>query len=125
MVVPVGNQASKEIRPTKKRTVGGGGSPEHEVIAASGSHVPSIEHELFRRQTRLSSRVVEHGRLLHQFVPTRGGMQVGFYDAWIGCDMNVLQASVGWRWVAFEDDRRVKICRGSLDRGDKCKVLVR
>ena len=47
----------------------GSGAADHQVVAAAGSGVLPVEHELLCAQAGLARQFVERGGVLDQFVP--------------------------------------------------------
>ena len=56
VVVPVGDQASQQVGPPEERAVCRRRAAQHEVIAAAGPGVASVEHELLGSEARLPAR---------------------------------------------------------------------
>ena len=54
MVVPIGQQAAQQVRPAQERRIRRRFAAEHEVIAAAGAGVATVEHELLGGQPRLA-----------------------------------------------------------------------
>ena len=52
--LPVVDDTGEQIRPAKKRTIGGRFATEHDMIAAPGASVAPIKHEFFGTQPRLA-----------------------------------------------------------------------
>ena len=59
MVVPVADQASQQIGSSQERAVVGRGAAQHEVIAAAGAGVATVQHEFFGRQADCRALLVE------------------------------------------------------------------
>ncbi len=104
MVVPIGDQAAQQVRAAQKRRIDRRRPAEHEVIAAAGSGVPPIEHELLGGKTRLTGGFVEVRRAGDELFPAVRGMNVDFDHTRIGGDPESLQARVARRLIAFDDD---------------------
>ena len=52
MVLPVGDQAAQQIGAAEKRAVGRRRSADHDdVVAAAGTGVPAVEHELLSAES--------------------------------------------------------------------------
>ncbi len=123
MVVPVIDHAPQQIGPAEKRAVGGSGAADHYVVAAAGSRVLSVEHELLGSQAGLASQIVKRGGVFHQFVPAGGGLDVHLNHAWIGRDFESRDTGiVGWR-VAFDRHGHGEVRRRILDGGDQVKIV--
>ncbi len=117
MVVPVGDHAREQIGPAQERRIGDRRAAEHEVVAAAGAGVATVEHELLGRQPRLVGRLVEVRGLIDQFAPTVGRMDVDLDHARIGRDAQGREAWILRRLIAFEDQRQLHLERGVLDGG--------
>jgi hypothetical protein len=63
----------------------------------------------------LAGLLVELDCVRHQFGPVRSGLRVDFDDAGIGRNAHLLQARVGGRRVAFDQDRHLKARGGIFD----------
>src|SRR5882724_8540810 len=59
MIVPVRDETAQQVGPAEKRAVGGRRAAEHEMIAAAGSDVTAVDHELLAGETGLVRGVVE------------------------------------------------------------------
>jgi hypothetical protein len=124
VVVPVGDQAAQQVRAPQEGRIGGHGAAEHEVVAAAGAGVATVDHELLAGQARVVGRLVEVGGALHQLFPVAGRVDVHLDHAGVGGDAEVLQARVGGRLVAFQHHRHAEFLGGGFNGGDQFEVLL-
>ena len=106
MVVPITDQASQQIRPPQKRTVERRRRAQHHMVPPAGPGMPPVEIKLLRAQTAVEGLLVDSRRRFDQFVPRRRRMRVDFDDARIRSHLDIVQAIIVRRKVAFEHDRR-------------------
>ena len=66
MVLPVGDQAAQQIGAAEKRAVGRRRSANDDVVAAAGTGVPAVEHELLGAESGFVRVLVEPGGDLDQ-----------------------------------------------------------
>src|ERR1700688_4735977 len=78
MVLPVVHHAAQQVGPSQKGTIVGSGAANNQVVAATGSSVLPIEHELFCSQAGLARQFIDSGCVLDQGVPAGGGLNVDF-----------------------------------------------
>ena len=116
VILPVREQAPQQIRPAQQRAVRGRRAADDDVVAAAGAGVAAIDHELLRAQPRLARFLVKHRGVVHEFVPVGGRMDVHLDDAGIGRDLEHVEARIGRRRVAFDDDGRAELRRRCLRR---------
>ena len=69
MILPEADQAAQQIGPPQKGAVVRSGAADHDVIAAAGSGVLPIEHELFCSEAGLARQFIELGCVFDQVVP--------------------------------------------------------
>ena len=51
-------------------------------------------------------------------------MQIYFDDARIGCDGQLVQARIAWRYFAFDDDGQAKILGGGFNARDEVEIIL-
>ena len=124
MVVPVGDEAGEQVGAAQERGIGGCCAAQHEMVAAAGPGVAPVEHELFGREAREARRLVERLGVLHQRLPVRGRVDVGFQHARIRRDADHLHRRVARRLVALEDHRQAQLAGGGLDRVHEVEVVL-
>ncbi len=124
MVVPVGQQAGQQVGPTQERAVGRRRAAEHEVVAAAGAGVASVEHELLARQPRLPGRVVQELGVVDQLVPVVRRMDVDLDHPRVGRHLQHLQTRVARRRITFEHDLQPQLGGGGLDGGQQVEVVL-
>ena len=105
MVVPVADQAAQQPRISQDRRIGGRRSADQNVISAAGAGVPAIEHEFFRGQAAQVRFFVQRRRVLDQFIPACGRVQVHFNHARIGRDFDHVDARIVRRGIALRRAR--------------------
>ena len=76
VVVPVGDQAAQQIGTAQEGRIVRRRAAENEVIAAAGSGMAPVDHELLAGQTRDMGGIVEVGGLVDQLVPAFCGVDV-------------------------------------------------
>ena len=123
MIQPIGDHAAEQVGPAKERAVGGGGSAQHEMIAAAGAGMAPIQHEFFGAQARLARVFIERGGVRHQLLPIGGGMDVHFDDAGIGRHFNHAQARIVRRRVALDDHRHFQMRGGVFDGRQQVDIV--
>ena len=94
VVLPVADQAAQEVGAAQERAVGDGRAAEHDVVAAAGADMPSVEQEFFRAEVAVARFLVEDFGVADQFRPVVGGLEIDFDDARIGRDLEMLDAGV-------------------------------
>ncbi len=91
VIVPEGDKAAQQIRAPQKRAVCRGGSTDDDVVAAAGTGVAAVQHELFGAETALPGTVIEGGRGIHHLPPAVHWLDVDFDDAGVRRDLQALQ----------------------------------
>ena len=124
MVVPVGDQAPQQVRTPQERAVRRRRAAEDDVIAAAGSRVASVEHELLGRETELPGVFIERGRLLDQLVPVAVRVYVDLDHTGIRGDEKIRQPRIGRRRIALEQHAHAEGMRGGFDGGNQIQVLL-
>jgi hypothetical protein len=123
MVQPVGDEATKEIRPSQNRTVLRRRAADDHVVTAARSAVAAVEHELVGTQAEVAGLLVERFGVLHELAPVASRMDVDFENAWIGRD---LQASHAWIWgrvVPLDPNGLPERRGGGFDRRAEFEVV--
>ena len=67
--LPIEHQTFEQIWAAQERAVGGIAAAEHDVIAAAGSAVPAVDHELIGAKPRLMRFFVKAAGDGHGFAP--------------------------------------------------------
>ena len=124
MIVPVGDQALEQVRAAQEGRIVGRRTAKHEMVAAAGAGMATVDHELLGGQASQVRRVIEMRRLLDQLVPALRRMDIDFDDARVGRHAEMRQARVGRRLVAFHDHRQVHFLSGRLDGSNDFQVIV-
>ena len=124
MVEPVADQAAQQVGPAQEGRVERRRRAEDEVVAAAGTGVAPVEHELLAAQARLAGRVVEMHGALDELAPARAGLDVHLDDAGVGRDAEVRQARIGRRLVALDDQADAERLGARFDRGDEFEIVV-
>ena len=123
MPLPIKNQALEQIGPAQERTVGGVEPAEHDVIAAAGSGVAAVDHELVGAEPAETGVIVERARDVDRLAPGRGRMDIDLDDAGIGRHLDDVQARVGRRLVALDMHRHVELGRGRFDDREQLEIV--
>ena len=123
VVVPIKDEAGQQFGAAQKRTIGRRGPAHHHVVTATGAGVAAIGHELFGRQTRLDSGLVQKFGVVHQLGPVVRRVDVDLDHARIGRDLQQFQTRVTGRRVAFEDDLNAQLSCGGFDGAHQCQVI--
>ena len=117
MVLPVGDQAAEEVRAAQEGTVLGRGAAEGHVIAAAGTGVASVDHELLGRQPAEPRGLEQRLGAVHDLLEARRRVHVDLDDAGVRREPERLQPSVVRRFVALDDGAHAGPVRRRLDRG--------
>ena len=124
MVVPVRDQAAEQVRPPEERGVLRTRAAQHDVVAAAGARVASVEHELLGRQARQARRLVQRFGVVEQFVPVGRRVDVHFDDARVRRDLQHPQARIARRRIAFEHDGQPEFGRRRLDGRHQLEIVL-
>ncbi len=120
MVVPVADQAAQQSGIAQEwENRRDDAPPIKNVISAAGAGVAAVEHEFFRAQAAQARFFIQRRRVLDQFVPACGGMQVHFDHAGIGRDLDRVHARIVRRSVAFDEHRHSQIRGRVFNRRDQ------
>jgi hypothetical protein len=119
VVLPVADQAHQQVGPAQAGRVGRRRGAERDVVAAAGAGVAAVEHELLGAQARQAGFLVEPRGVVHQLLPTAGGMDVDLDHAGVGRDTEFLHARIVGRRVAFQAHRQLEVGRRGFDRGQQ------
>ena len=125
MVVPVADQAAQQSGIPQEGRIGGRRAADQDVISAAGAGVPAIEHEFFRGQAAEARFFVERRRVLDQFIPACGRMQVHFDHAGVGRDFDRVDARIVRRGIAFDEHGHPQVGGRILDRRDQARDNLR
>ena len=124
MIVPIRHQAAEQVGTPEHRALGRRRPAQHKVVAAAGAGMPAVEHELLGPQPALSRFFVQRRGVEDQFLPVAGRLNVHFQHARVGRQLEVLQAVIVRRRIAFQDDRHLQFGGGLLDRGDQTQIIL-
>ena len=124
MPLPVEDQAFEQVGPAQERAVGGGRASKHDVIAAAGADVATVDREFFAAQAAATRLLVDRLGDFDRLAPSRGGMDVDLDDAGIRRDPDDIHARIGGRLVTFQMDRGVELRRGRFDGGDELEIIL-
>ncbi len=117
MMLPERYQRPQQVRAPEKRTVLRGGPAQCDVIAAAGSGMAAVQHELFGAEAGQPRLFVQRDGVVLKFLPGRRGMNVDLDHAGIRGDFQHIQRRIARRFVAFDQHRQAQRRRGILDRG--------
>lgn len=95
MALPVQDQAAQEIRPAQERTVERRRAANYHVVAAAGTGVLAVNHELVGTEPRLPGFLVDAFGDRDTFLPAGCRMDVDLDDARIRCNADDIHARVG------------------------------
>ena len=124
MIVPIADHACQQIGAAQEGRIHRRFSAEHKVVAAAGSNMTAIEHELLGRQSGLECRVVKISGQVGQFGPALGRLNVDFDHAGVGGDAQHRNARIARRLVAFEDYRQFHRFRCGFDGGNDFEIVL-
>ncbi len=68
---------------------------------------------------------IQYSRVLNQFVPTGGRVQVYFDHAWVGRDLNHIHAWIEGRRIALHKYGHSQFRSGILNRRDQAKIILK
>ena len=85
------------------------------MIAAAGSGMAAVDHELVGAEAGKMGLLVEAARDLDRLAPTLGRVDVYFDHAGIGRHLDDVDARIGRRRVAFDLHRHRKFRRRRFD----------
>ena len=121
--LPIEHQAFEEIGPAQERAVGGVAAAEDDVIAAAGSAVPAVDHELVGAEPREMRLLVESARDRDGFPPRRRRMDIDLDDAGVRRHLDDVEPRVGRRLIAFDVHRQAELGGGGLDRCKQFEII--
>ncbi len=124
MVVPIRDQAGQQIGAAQERTVGRRRAAEHEVIAAAGSRMPAVGHELLAAQIALGRGLIQILRVIDQLLPARGRMNIHLDHTRIRRHLQDLQACIARRRIAFEHHLHLQFSRRRFNRREQVEIVV-
>jgi hypothetical protein len=94
------------------------------MVAAARAGMAAVEEETFGAEPGESGVFVEAFGLGDHLGPGCGGMEVGFDDAGVGCELEDVEAVVvGWG-VALDDDWSLESGGSGFDGGDAVEVVL-
>ena len=94
------------------------------MISAAGAGVPAVEHELFRGQAAQVRFLVQRRRVLDQFIPACGRVEIHFNHAGIGRDFDHVDARIVRRGIPFDEHGHPQVGGRILDRRDQAKIIL-
>ena len=124
VIVPVGDQAPQQVGTPQERAVCRRRAAQDDVIAAAGSGVASVEHELLGREAHLPRVFIERGGLFDELVPVAVRVDVDLDHARIRGDEKIRQPRIARRRVALEQHAHAERTRRGFDGGDQIQVVV-
>ena len=124
MVVPVSQEAAKQVRSPQDRAVRGGRTAEDDVVAAARAGVTAVDHEVFRTQARLPRLLVENRGVIDQLLPVVGRVDIDLEDAGVGSQLEVVQPVVMRRGVALDEHRKAQLRCRVFDGADQFEVIL-
>jgi hypothetical protein len=125
VVEPVADEAPQQVGAAEDRAVRGRRAAEDDVVAAAGSRVPPVEHELLGAEARRARVLVERGHVRDELAPARGGLHVHLDHAGVGRDAELLEPRIEGRRVALDGDRHRECGGRRFDRGDEREIVLR
>src|SRR5262245_22842722 len=117
MVVPIRDETAQQIWPAQEGTVTRSRSAYDDVVAAAGTSMTAIEHELLCTEPRLTRFFVQRRRARYQLTPGVGGMHIDFDHTGIRRHREVIQPRVDWRLFALDNDWHAQRRGSALDGG--------
>ena len=125
MVLPIGENAFQHVGTAQEGAVGRIGRAHHNVIAAAGAAMASVQHEFFRRKAAGMRLLIQDAGDFHLFPPIPRGMNIDFDHAGIGGDFDDIDARIEGRRIAFDMHDRVQLFRGRLHHRQQGKIILR
>ena len=116
MALPIEDQAAEQIGPAQERRIFRLGAAEHDMIAAAGAGMASVDHEFVGAEPRLARVLIDRGGRRHRLAPGRGGMNIDLDDAGVGRHLDEVDARIIRRRIAFDVHRHAARRARSLRR---------
>ncbi len=124
MALPVQDQAFQQVRAAQERAVVGAVAADHDMVAAAGAGVATVDHELVGAQPGVAGFFIDRGGDRHAIVPVGGRVNIDLDDARIRCNADDVDALVLRRRIAFDMDRQAEIGRRLLGGGDQVEIIL-
>ncbi|MNQ67257.1 hypothetical protein D3C85_817730 [compost metagenome] len=93
------------------------------MVTATGTGMAAIDHEFLGSQARLPGLLVEEFGTLDQLVPTGRGLHVDLDHTRVRRHLEIAQACVARRLVAFKQDRAIELLGRRLDNADQLQII--
>ena len=93
------------------------------MIAAAGSAMAAVDHELVGAEPRQMRLLVEAAGDGDGFVPRRRRMDVHLDDAGVRRHLDDAEPRIGRRLIAFDVHRQAELSRRRLDHGEELEII--
>ena len=124
MIVPVRNEAAQQIRAAQKGGIPDRRAAEHDVIAATRSDMPAVEHEFLGTQPAFARGIIKMRGARHELIPARARFHIDLDDAGIRRDLEIDEPRIRGRLVAFDDHRLINLLRGRFHCRENLEVVI-
>ena len=115
---------AQQVRPPQDGTVGGRGTADGDVVAATGARVAPVEHELLRAEPGQPGLFVESRGVLDQLLPTVRRVDVDLDDPGVRRHQQTQQSPIAGRLIALQHHRQVEVGGSGLDAGHQVQVVL-
>ena len=124
MPQPVNDEALQQVGTPEEGTVERRRPADHDMIAAAGSRMLAVDHELVGPEPRLPRLLVDRLGRRHAFAPVRRGVNVHLDDARVGRDADHVEARIARRGVALDLDRESDPLGRRFRRRDQLEIIL-
>ena len=124
VTLPEKDQRFQEVRAPQKGAVIGGRAADDDMIAAAGSRMAAVDHELVGAKSAQARLFIDRLGRRDAVVPAMGRMNVHLDDAGVGRDADHVQARIMGRRVAFDMDGQPKLRRRRFRRVQQRQIVL-
>jgi len=125
MVLPIGNEAAKQVRPPQERALRRCRATDDDMVAAARAGMASVEQKLFGTKACEARLLIEGLRDLNHLTPIVRRLDVDLEDARVRCDLDHVEPRVR-RWsIAFDMDGHLALCRRIFHRGNQIQIVLK
>ena len=124
MPQPMDDQALQQVGTAEEGAVERRRPADHDMIAAAGSGMLAVDHELVGAEPREPRLLVDRLGRRDALAPARGGMDVHLDHAGVRRDADHVEARIDRRGVALDLDRQADLLGRGLRRGDELEIVL-
>ena len=123
MIEPVSHHTLQEVGTPQKGAVRRRGPTQYQMVSTTGAGMAAVEHEFFRPQTAQPRLFVKGVGDFNRLAPTGRGMNVDLKHAGVRGELDLSQARVVRRRIAFNQNRHLEFGGGVLNGGEQVDVV--